>query len=244
MHSVFATAVAGLGLQPIVAPMLEIRPLATIAEPTNFDVLQADVVIFISAPAVEFGLPNLHDLDIANKAIFAIGSSTAAELLRSLGDRSRVVVRSPKDGFNSEALLSMADLQASVVAGQNILIVRGVGGRDYLAAELTARGAELAYLEVYERLASDQLMAKILADSGVTRPSIGVVTSVQGLQELHKRLVEENLTQLFEMPILASGARIAREVPRLGFTKPPLIADNPTQEHLIARLQRWVLEKL
>jgi len=40
------------------------------------------------------------------------------------------------------------------------------------------------------------------------------------------------------------GGRIAAQVKNHGFTNSPLIADNPSKENIIARLKRWVVEKI
>ena len=242
--SSLASALIPVGLKPIVAPMIKIRALETLTQPKGLEQGHADALIFISVPAVQFGLPVLQEFGLARKQIFAVGPSTATKIRNMLGGQETPNLALPTEGFNSEALLELDDLQAFSVAGQKILIVRGRGGREHLADELRKRGAEVEYFEVYERVPTSTPLREILAASGVSVPSIGVVTSVEGLQQLGERIATESLTQLFAMPILASGARVAREVPTLGFTNPPLIADNPTQEHIIARLKRWAMEKL
>ena len=242
--SSLASALIPLGLKPIIAPMLKIRALETLRQPKSFEQGHADALIFISVPAVQFGIPGLQEFALARKRIFAVGPSTAAKIRDMSGEQETLDLTLPTEGFNSEALLRLDGLQRPSVVGKKILIVRGRGGREHLADELRRRGAEVEYFEVYERVPTSTPLREILAASGVSAPSIGVVTSVEGLQQLGERIVTESLTQLFAMPILASGARVAREVPTLGFTNPPLIADNPTQEHIIASLKRWAMEKL
>ncbi len=111
-------------------------------------------VIFISANAVNFALkansgkiartkspdPLLHSGGFA-----AVGQSTATAM--KMADLPVDLV--PEQNCNSEALLEMPELQQ--VQGQNILIVRGEGGREQLATTLRDRGAEVNYLEVYKR---------------------------------------------------------------------------------------------
>ena len=239
-----AEAVRGLGLKPLIAPMLEISALKTIDTPKCFAPEEADALIFVSGPAVEFGIRHLQGAKLEEKKIYAVGASTAARIRGSLASQPPVDIFLPEQGFNSEALLGLDDFQPAKVRGLKILIVRGLGGREFLADELRKRGAEVGYLQVYERIPSALSLRAILAEARVSVPSIGVVTSVEGLRRLGEHIKAEKLTPLFEMPILASGARIAREVPILGFTKPPLIADNPTQGFIIAGLKRWAMEKL
>jgi uroporphyrinogen-III synthase len=55
----------------------------------------------------------------------------------------------PDSHFTSEGLLAHSELQ--VIKGKTILIVRGKGGREKLRNGLLERGAEVDYLEVYQR---------------------------------------------------------------------------------------------
>lgn len=50
----------------------------------------------------------------------------------------------------TEGLLALDGLQT--ITGDKVLILRGEGGRETLAESLTARGAEVQYLELYRRL--------------------------------------------------------------------------------------------
>ncbi|WP_296815495.1 uroporphyrinogen-III synthase [Thiobacillus sp.] len=53
------------------------------------------------------------------------------------------------DGQDSEAVLALPQLQA--VAGRQVVIVRGVGGRALMADTLRARGADVHFMECYRR---------------------------------------------------------------------------------------------
>src|SRR5690606_22529432 len=58
----------------------------------------------------------------------------------------------PRDGHDSEALARLPELQADRVAGENIVIFRGLGGREALRQVLEGRGAKVAYAECYRRV--------------------------------------------------------------------------------------------
>lgn len=77
---------------------------------------------------------------------YAVGPTSAAAIAKVVGRP----VNCPWRQHNSESLLEFPEL--ADVKGQRWLIVRGKGGRDLVAETLTARGADVTFLEVYQRL--------------------------------------------------------------------------------------------
>lgn len=78
---------------------------------------------------------------------FAVGASTAG-ILQNAGFEV-VVPKEPR----TEGLLGLPQLNQ--VVGQNIVILKGFGGRELLYDTLVARGAEVAEWEVYKRVKLD-----------------------------------------------------------------------------------------
>ncbi len=76
---------------------------------------------------------------------YAVGP-TSARAIKSVVGRP---VTCPWRRHNSDSLLALPELQD--ITGQRWLLVRGHGGRELLADTLRARGAEVTYLEVYQR---------------------------------------------------------------------------------------------
>jgi uroporphyrinogen-III synthase len=241
-----AEAISKAGGTPVQAPMLEIQPYA---DPAGMRELHAKFssyagVIFISPNAVKHGLPVVRRLGLGQKTLFAIGHGTRQSIVDSLVDDASVTLKMPLKVFNSEGLLDLEEFNASTVTGKRFLIMRGNGGREYLADTLKQRGASVDYLATYERIPTEKSLASVLQEHQVENPAIGVITSVEGLQILAKKISTEGLQRLFQMPLVVAGSRIAHELENHGFTNPPLIADNPSQENIIARLMRWVVEKI
>jgi uroporphyrinogen-III synthase len=108
---------------------------------------QYDHVIFISQNAVIHGVSLLADYWPqwpSSLHWYGVGAVTGA-LLNSLG-----IVCTVPHNYSSEGLLELPELR--VVKAQKVLIVRGAGGgREWLRDELMARGAQVDYLEVYQR---------------------------------------------------------------------------------------------
>lgn len=137
------------GGQAIPFPTLEILPI----ENTNTVKQQLENLktyqwlIFVSANAVNFAVAaNNGKIDsFKQPKIATVGKATA----KALQDIGLTVDLVPETGFNSEALLAMQAFQQ--VQNQQILIVRGAGGRETLANELKKRGATVEYCEVYQR---------------------------------------------------------------------------------------------
>lgn len=114
--------------------------------------------IFVSPNAVEWGLKLFPQGLPATVEVAAVGGRTA-ELLRQSGCPAVIV---PATGSDSEALLAMPQLQQ--VDGRQVMIFRGDGGRTLLADQLSARGARVAYVEVYRRLLPEGDHAALIAD--------------------------------------------------------------------------------
>ncbi len=105
-----------------------------------------DILIFVSVAAVEFAHACYPAIDWRFKKIFAVGTATQ-KALRMLGVNN-VITPSQE---NSEGLLALPSLTQHI-DGKTISIIRGNGGREHLANTLIGRGANVYYLESYQRV--------------------------------------------------------------------------------------------
>lgn len=144
------TPLRGAGIEPILLPLIEIAPAPNLAElaATLAQLPACQWAIFISPSAVRMGLTAVREvfpLWPEGVRLAAIGEGTARALRGALG----ATVLTPTEGADSAALLATEEMQA--VAGQRVMLFRGVGGRAELASMLTARGALLEHAVCYER---------------------------------------------------------------------------------------------
>ncbi len=105
---------------------------------------RADLLIFISANAVQYAFPLLPEQLPVDVDIAAVGSATA----RALTDAGLDPTLTP-DRMDSEGLLALPSLQN--VAGKTVYILRGEGGRELLYDTLVERGALVQQVDVYRR---------------------------------------------------------------------------------------------
>jgi len=99
------------------------------------------IVIFVSVAAVEFANQAYALKYWSNKHIIAVGEKTQ----QALAER-KIIAQIPQQQC-SEGLLELNVLRE--VNHKDIIIVRGDGGREHLAQQLTMRGATVHYLESY-----------------------------------------------------------------------------------------------
>ena len=172
-------------------------------------------LIFISANAVNFALPAISGkiARFTHARIAAIGRATA----NALASAGLAIDLLPEQGFDSEALLAMPQMQC--VNGQRILIVRGVGGREDLANTLRNRGAEVDYLEVYRRLIPDLDCSPVITPLLRDGLDVITVTSIEALQNLLIMLGEQYHNPLTALPLVAISDRIARVASESGFKR-------------------------
>jgi uroporphyrinogen-III synthase len=172
-------------------------------------------LVFISANAVNFALKANGGKIARFKSvqIAAIGQATANALIKS-GLQVNLL---PKTGFDSDSLLAMPELQ--LVNGQNILIVRGQGGREQLATVLRSRGANVDYWEVYQRIMPDVDNAKLGDLLEQNKLNVIVITSCEALQNLQTMLGSPYTTQLTAVSLVVVSDRIKRFAIEMGFTR-------------------------
>lgn len=172
-------------------------------------------LLFISANAVNFALKANGGKIAQLKAmqIAAVGQATA-KALQKAGLQVNVL---PKAGFDSDALLAMPELQQ--VNGQNILIVRGLGGREELANVLRSRGANVDYWEVYQRIIPDVDNAEVVSLLEQNKLDVIVITSCEALQNLLTMLGTAYTRPLTTVSLVVISDRIKRLAVEMGFTR-------------------------
>ena len=209
-------ALQGEGFQTRVMPIMTIEAMPA-AELTLAPSLSDDTLcIFISANAVRFGLPQLGP-ELARcpeLTVIAVGNKTR-DTLEAEGIHADVPARA-----DSEGLLEMPALSAP--DSRDVVIVKGEGGRELLASELTRRGARVTEWACYRRCWPDVDVSE-LAEIGA-----GLVfqaSSGEMLSRLSELLAGEGQADLFQSPIIVPSGRVASLATQAGWGQVILAED-------------------
>lgn len=163
------------------------------------------------------------------------GSGTAAAL-RAVGvPQEALVMPGPGAAQESESLWAM--LHGQPWAGRRVLIVRGDGGREWLAAQWRRAGAEVDILTAYERhLPSLGATERVLLDDIVRQPARATwhFSSAEAVTHL-RRLAPA--AQWSEGAALATHRRIAEAACEAGFGRVVEVAPG-----LEAAVQAWLAQ--
>ncbi len=223
------------GGEPVRYPSLAIRaprnPEA--ARQTLARTGEYDMVVFISANAVNFGFKFLEKGIPGNVTVAAVGKGTAAQLER----RGRVPDLVPRGGGDSDALLAMPEL--GELSGRKVLIVRGEKGRERLAEGLRGRGAAVDYAEVYRRA-----VPNTVPDLELNAVDIVTAASFEALANLERLVGAERLKSLQGMPLAVIHPRIAQKARDAGYPGPFIVAREPGDEALVAAIAAWAQTNL
>ena len=196
------------GFQTWVMPIMTIEAIPA-AELAPVPALSDDTLcIFISANAVRFGLPQLGPqlTRCEHVTVIAVGTKTR-DTLGTEGIQAVMPARA-----DSEGLLAMPEL--SVPGAHNVVIVKGEGGRELLASELTRRGALVTEWECYRRCWPDIDMTG-LAD--ITKGMIFQASSGEMVSRLAELLAGEGRADLFKSPIIVPSDRVAKLATDMGW---------------------------
>ena len=196
------------GFQTRVMPIINIEAIPTAEQAPAPSVSDDALCIFISANAVRFGLPQMgsalaRDSDLT---VIAVGNKTRDTLVAE-GIQAQVPVRA-----DSEGLLAMPALSAP--DSRDVVIVKGEGGRELLASELTGRGARVTEWACYRRCWPE------VDVSGLIEISAGLIfqaSSGEMVSRLSELLAGGGQADLFQSSIIVPSDRVARRATEIGW---------------------------
>ncbi|MFZ0219440.1 MAG: uroporphyrinogen-III synthase [Candidatus Aquirickettsiella sp.] len=192
-----------------------------------------DFVIFISPNAVFKTAEYIHRFWPSwpkDSKIVATGLGTSLALKRY----NLPCDNCPEKDFNGLGILELVALQD--IKQKKILIIKGQGGRSYLAKGLKARGAQIDNLNVYKRQ-----LPKIDKTNIPNQEAIDIIIcmSHSGLTNLVSLLYPYWRDILFQKQLLVISPRLADSAKKLGFVKRPLISDNANHAAILQTLFSW-----
>jgi uroporphyrinogen-III synthase len=194
------------GGDPILFPVIRIETGFNQGALQALDLNRYDWLIFVSRNAVEGFQAAGHALPSALR-LAAVGDGTAS----AMRDAGLAVDCQPEISNGSEGLLQMPAMQN--LNDQQVLIVRGEGGRELLADTLSARGATITYIEVYRRVMAMHAHAHCITAMHADKV---VCTSVAGVDNLC-RILSEFKADLLCKPLVVVSERIKQHARGLGF---------------------------
>ncbi len=264
-------ALAQEGIAALEFPLIDIAPVADDAPlgAALAALERYALVIFVSPNAIDRALSGLATGWPQSVPIGVVGPGSVAALARhgvaapahrvicpalavaiEPADASTAVRASgqPEPGeteprFDSEALFAALDAQIGIasLAGRRVLIVRGDGGREWLADRLREAGAQVEPVAAYRRVLPApapqtwEAVRRLLAGA----PHAWLVTSSEGVRNLaalaETHLSEAEQAQLKAAPFVAPHPRIAETARALGFDR--ITASGPGDERIVGALR-------
>lgn len=211
-----AASLAQAGIYSASMPMLAIAPRqeSPVERSLILDLDRYCAVIVVSKPAARLGLARIDQYwpqPPLNQRWFTVGTATAA-ILEDYG----LDVHCPADGDDSEALLKLPALeQALQTHDPKVLILRGEGGREFLADCLRGQGVAVDYLELYRRELPSYPPGELSRRIREDQLNAVVVSSGQGLEHLHQ-LAAHDWSQVSALPLFVPSPRVASQARELG----------------------------
>lgn len=190
------------------------------------------LLIFISRNAVHYGIRMLHKASIRqiNIPVAAVGIKTA-EALSDAGISNAI---HPSDAASSEAL-SETQFIKNMRQG-SVLIFRGQGGNPYLGNELSRRGLQVDYIEVYRRQRPSK---RLRLDTQHVLPDLITVASGETLKNLYAMTEERSISILLKRQLVLGSASIKELHDKLGFERSPVVARSPIDEDMLLAIMEY-----
>lgn len=235
-----AQAVAALGRTPVLLPLLEIAPLADQSQLAQAlaDLPRYALVAFVSPNAIDAAFAHIAQWP-RQVALAVLGEGSRAALARHGLDASNATILGPLDPTRSDSENLLASLDLAALAGKQVLIVRGDGGRELMADGFRAAGAAVSVVPAYRRSVpalTPELAATLRAL--LATPNDWIITSseaLRGLCGLLGQLGNESILQMQQQHVIVPHARIAATAQALGLAQVTLTGSG--DERLLAALQ-------
>jgi len=223
-----ATLVEARGGRAFVFPTIAIEPLPAPAPLARL--AEYDRLIFVSPTAVRVCALMARRWPPARAV--AIGPGTR----RELEGAGVAAVLAPQEGADSEALLSLPEMQH--LAGQRVLIVRGDEGRALLGEALAERGARVEYAACYRRVRPPGDCAPLLEARRRGELHAIALTSAQALDNFVAMCGGELARAL---PLFVAHERIARHARAIAL--PQVVVAGVSDEQMLERLVAYFHER-
>lgn len=231
-QAALAQALRNLGAEPVDFAILEIAPMPLALTQLAEQARQADWLIFVSPSAIDIAWPVLATgLRRTAQRLATIGHASGQRLAQSSG----LPVLYPRQAQDSTALLAESALQT--VAGQNILIIKGCGGRQELADTLSRRGGIVQCAAVYQRTVAtpDWSLFDQLATQGQLDGCI--VTSADIARKLFQLAGRARGSALQCLQYCVPHPRIADQLMALGATR--IVTTRADDHAMVLGLKEW-----
>lgn len=188
------TLLSNAGAEVLALPLLEIAPpldsvpLADALERLS----EFDIAVFVSPSALDAVMGRLHGQWPHHLAAAVMGPGSA--LKASTLGLPHIIA--PTSQFDSDGLLQLPAMQS--LAGKNLVLFQGDGGRETLPETLLARGARLTRVAAYRRLppAFDHAYLQAQLAAGCAGVIISSSEAVQYLFDLGRGATLEQLQSL------------------------------------------------
>lgn len=199
--------------------LIKIQSLKILPLNTNFEIL-----IFNSINAIKHGWQYFADINTNEPLVFSLGEKSAQELQKHFTH-----VFFPQNSNDSEGLIVEIKRQHINLLGKKIAIIKGEGGREFLAQELTRMGALVHEFSVYRRVADIALCQKLNAID-FTKIFALILISVEVLEiliECFGRGVvnKEKQLEIIKLPLVVNHWKICNKAIKYGFTN-IILAEN------------------
>lgn len=224
---VLAQQLQQTGIHSLCQPLFDYQALAT-AQQTKA-LLSADpsaIVIFVSVAAVEFAQQSYPSAQWQYRQVIAVGKATQLAL-KALGVDALSPTLQTSEGLL--ALPCLADIK-----DEHIIIVRGDGGRELIAQHLQQGGANVHYLESYQKVWR-QLTQKHEQQWQNHQINCIVVTSNASLERIVQLIKNSESYWLDTCLWIVASARIAKHASQLG-VRHIINADGANDQAIIAAI--------
>ncbi|QDG74363.1 uroporphyrinogen III synthase [Janthinobacterium tructae] len=224
-----AAKIAALGWPVTLLPLLEIHALDGEDECAQ---LQAVLARLADYDLVAFVSPNAIDCVFAHLAVWppgvplaVVGEGSKMALAAHGVTHANASITSPFDTARSDSEHLLLALDLPALRGKRVLIVRGDGGRDYLADGLRAAGAEVEFVTAYRRKVPTLTPAlRATLENLLQHNNEWIITSSEALRGLLALLGEMGdekmaVVKMQQQHLIVPHARIAQTAAALGFAR-------------------------
>jgi uroporphyrinogen-III synthase len=226
----------GAGLLAEALPLIDIAPSTdTVALHDTWRRLpRFGLVVFVSPNAATcFFAARPAGAQWPSRVLAASPGPGTTRVLRDLGVSNIVEPAEDAPQFDSESL--WAQLSPCDWRGQQVLVVRGTSGRDWLAERLRERGAEVGFVAAYGRTAPTLSAAQqALLDEALAAPEqhVWLFSSSEAIEHLQGLAPRADWSRA---TAVATHPRIAQTARQLGTGR--VLEARPSVEAVVACIQ-------